>query len=76
MLIAKTFHFNAGHRLADHNGVCRNVHGHNYVCVVYLQGETLDNNGMVTDFKTMNNIKQWIDDNLDHAFIYQQDDHI
>ncbi|HEY1182667.1 MAG TPA: 6-carboxytetrahydropterin synthase, partial [Bryobacteraceae bacterium] len=42
--------FAAGHALRNYKGKCENVHGHNYRCQVSLQGETLDEIGLLVDF--------------------------
>lgn len=42
---------------------CRNLHGHNWVVVVFCRAEKLNESGMVCDFK---HIKNLIHDKLDH----------
>ena len=53
--IAKQFRWEMGHRLPDHPGLCKNIHGHSYEAQVILVGEP-DESGMVMDYfdlKTM-----------------------
>jgi len=42
---------------------CEALHGHNWTIIVHCKSETLDANGMVTDFTA---IKSFVHDNLDH----------
>jgi len=48
------------------------VHGHNYVVTVHLKSETLDEYGFVKDYKSLKNVKQFIDDTLDHRCLNDQ----
>ncbi|MCB0346589.1 MAG: 6-carboxytetrahydropterin synthase [Bdellovibrionales bacterium] len=67
--------FSAGHRLKDHEGKCRNLHGHNYLVEFHLSAAELDGVGRVLDFAE---IKQrlggWIKQYWDHSFILARDD--
>lgn len=66
--IEKEFHFSAAHQLQglgkDHP--CGRVHGHNYILRVFLQSERLDEIGFVQDYKALNSIKKFVDENMDH----------
>ena len=42
--------FAAAHRLREYEGKCRQVHGHNYRVRVSLEGEQLDETGLLVDF--------------------------
>jgi len=42
------------------------MHGHNYRVTVHLKSETLDEYGFVKDYKSLKNVKQFIDETLDH----------
>lgn len=69
--------FHAAHRLDEHVGLCQNLHGHSYQVEVTLGSDSLDIMDMVIDFGDVNRtIKKWIDDNLDHCFIYDVNDKI
>lgn len=73
--LEKTFLFEASHRLqAGYTGKCTNNHGHSWVCKIILRGEELDGKAMLMDFSDMKAIKNWIDDNLDHATILLKGD--
>ena len=73
MKIAKEFHWEMGHRLPEHFGLCKNIHGHSYKMIVEFEGE-LDEQGMVIDFYDVEKIIVPIIDELDHAFMVKDDD--
>lgn len=66
--ISKEFHFAASHRLAgladDHP--CGRLHGHNYVVRVEITSTEVNEVGFVLDYRSLDPIKAWIDDTLDH----------
>ena len=69
ILLSRTFHFDAAHKVVDYNGKCENLHGHTYFLKVTIGGE-LKKNGMVLDFtvlkkETNNLIKTY----LDHKYL-------
>ena len=39
MILGKTFKFDAAHRLYDHKGKCKNLHGHTYKITVEVKAE-------------------------------------
>ncbi len=61
--------FAAGHALRGYRGKCENPHGHNYKVQVTLHGESLDNIGLLFDFKDLKIAMNDIIDRLDHKFI-------
>lgn len=62
--VTKTFEISAAHKLnLDYDSPCTNLHGHNWKITVTCKSETLNQNGMVVDFKY---IKNEIKDKLDH----------
>ena len=73
MKIAKEFNWEMGHRLPEHFGKCKNIHGHSYKMMVELEGD-LDDNGMVMDYYDLKKIINPIIDNLDHAFMVNEND--
>ncbi len=73
MKIAKEFHWEMGHRLPEHFGLCKNIHGHSYKMIVEFEGE-LDEQGMVIDFYDVEKIITPIIGELDHAFMVKDDD--
>jgi 6-pyruvoyltetrahydropterin/6-carboxytetrahydropterin synthase len=61
--------FSSGHYLRNYKGKCENPHGHNYRVLVTLRGETLDETGLLLDFKELKNILRPVVDYLDHQMI-------
>lgn len=52
---------------------CRHLHGHQGKVHVFLESDMLER-GMVTDFKHLGWLKNFLDDNLDHKFIVDVND--
>lgn len=61
--------FAAGHALRNYRGKCENVHGHNYRVQVTVQGENLDDNGLLVDFSDLKQLMRKVVNYLDHRFI-------
>ena len=65
--IQKRLEISASHYLElDYESKCSVLHGHNWIVTVYCRAESLDANGMVTDFT---HIKTRVMDRLDHKAI-------
>jgi 6-pyruvoyltetrahydropterin/6-carboxytetrahydropterin synthase len=45
--------FDAAHALRGYQGPCENLHGHTWKVQVFLQGEKLNQIGLLEDFKTI-----------------------
>ncbi|GAB4289288.1 MAG: 6-carboxytetrahydropterin synthase QueD [Ignavibacteriaceae bacterium] len=73
MKVAKEFRWEMGHRLPEHFGLCKNIHGHSYKMIVEFEG-TLNENGMVIDFYDIEKNIDPIIENLDHAFMVNKND--
>lgn len=63
-----------GHRLPNHGGQCRNLHGHRYVADVVFDGPVergygLSTEGMVDDFGTLKSLLRSEIDKLDHRLL-------
>lgn len=83
--IDKQFSFCYGHRVwsqqleveycerGDANTKCRHLHGHEGLVHVYLENDILER-GMVTDFKHLGWLKNFLDDVIDHKFIIDYHD--
>ena len=69
--VTKTIRFDAAHILTNHQGLCKNLHGHTYrVDVSVTQGDG-DTSDMVIDFKDLKRIaSEVVCERFDHAFIY------
>ncbi len=73
--VTKRLEFCYGHRLLDHDGVCRHLHGHNALVEIDIEADALDDRNMVVDFSEVKQlVKAWIDRELDHKMILRQDD--
>ena len=75
MKIAKEFRWEMGHRLPEHFGLCKNIHGHSYKMLVEFEGE-LDKNEMVIDYYDVEKIVNPLIEKLDHAFMVNKNDNI
>jgi len=63
------------HLLENHQGMCKNLHGHNFKLFVTIVSKDGLTNGMVMDFSDIKNIvNQIIISKLDHAFVYNKND--
>ena len=49
-----------------YNGECARVHGHNFEITVVLKGESLDNFGMLADFKEIKKRLRGLLERFDH----------
>jgi len=65
--ISKRIEIAGSHKLnLDYNSPCQNIHGHNWIITVFCKSETLNENGMIIDFKL---IKELIHNKLDHKHL-------
>ena len=80
MLITRRLEFDAGHRIPNHNSLCKHLHGHRYAIEITLAGdiittEGLPEQGMVMDFTDVKRIAQeQLVDAWDHAFLVYRGD--
>ena len=69
--VTKTVRFDAAHILTNHQGLCKNLHGHTYRADVTVSQPEGDGRDMVIDFKDLKTIaNEVICARFDHAFIY------
>jgi len=70
--------FRAGHRLLPpYQGKCNNVHGEGYTAICIFEKEELNQNDMLMDFKcTKEVVKNWVDENWDHAYLHKTNDDV
>jgi 6-pyruvoyltetrahydropterin/6-carboxytetrahydropterin synthase len=61
--------FAAGHALRNYKGACENVHGHNFKVLVTIEGERLDDAGMLVDFLDVKQSMRDVIARLDHVFL-------
>jgi 6-pyruvoyltetrahydropterin/6-carboxytetrahydropterin synthase len=58
----------------DTKCACRHNHGHQGHVHIFVEGEDLNPQGMVCDFKELGFMKDFLDDYLDHKFIVASHD--
>ena len=65
--VCKRLEISAAHSLMlSYESKCEDLHGHNWIVKIYCKSETLNQDGMVTDFTL---IKKKIEKALDHKFL-------
>lgn len=62
------------HRQHHHDGHCSLVHGHNWSFGLTFGCHQPDANGFVVDFGKLKFLKRWIEENLDHACVFNRTD--
>ena len=61
--------FSSGHYLRNYIGKCENPHGHNYKVRVTLAGASLDEAGLLLDFKLLKHVMRPVIERLDHFML-------
>ena len=61
MKIKTTFEFDAAHRLVGCDGECKHLHGHMWKVEVEVEGNKVDDVGIMIDFKELKKIKDYYD---------------
>jgi 6-pyruvoyltetrahydropterin/6-carboxytetrahydropterin synthase len=61
--------FASAHALRNYKGACENVHGHNWKVQVVIEGDKLDEAGMLIDFLDVKRMMDAIVARLDHQFL-------
>ena len=72
--LKKIFHFEAGHSLAHHQGLCHQPHGHSYTLTVCLRSKNLSDSGpqknMVIDYHSIKvAVEPILKEYLDHQWL-------
>ena len=62
------------HRQHTHDGHCAFIHGHNWRIALTFACREVDANGFVIDFGQLKYIRNWIDEHLDHACLFNEND--
>ena len=66
-IVCKSLEVSASHFLSlSYDSPCANIHGHNWHIEVWCRAESLNQDGMVVDFK---HIKEKIHGRLDHKYL-------
>lgn len=73
MKISKEYHWEMGHRLPFHNGLCKNLHGHSYKAIITVEGNP-DNTGILIDFYDLDSLMKPLLEKMDHGFILSESD--
>ncbi len=61
--------FAAAHKLRGYKGACENLHGHNWKLDVVFHAPSLNELGMVADFRDVKAALAEVLDGLDHQFL-------
>ena len=61
--------FAAAHTLRDYPGACSRLHGHNWKVEVEVTATTLDETGMVLDFKHIRQATHAVIEHYDHQYL-------
>jgi 6-pyruvoyltetrahydropterin/6-carboxytetrahydropterin synthase len=73
--ITKNLSFCYGHRLMNHPGKCRHLHGHSARVAITLESNELNDQGMVCDFSDNKQfVGEWINKTLDHNLLLHKND--
>ena len=75
-LITRQYEIDAGHRLVNHEGKCKKLHGHRYVFLLHLEGEELDDVGRVLDFADCKRLLADVVEPWDHRMLLNEKDTI
>jgi len=76
-IITKEVYFCYGHRLMNHPGKCRNLHGHSVKASISIKQKQLNEQAMVCDFSDVKEcVEAFINQHLDHNFLLYKDDPI
>ena len=62
-------HFDAAHKLIDHEGKCAELHGHTWKVEVFVVGEKINSAGILVDFSILEEKLNKIIKRLDHKFL-------
>lgn len=78
--ITRRLEFDSGHRIPNHGGQCKHLHGHRYAIELTLSGVIADHpgkadDGMVMDFGDIKRLaNQHVVEPWDHAFLVAKED--
>ena len=61
--------FEAAHRIKNYPGKCAELHGHNWMVEAIVQGDTLNELGILIDFKILKSELNRVLENLDHKYL-------
>ena len=61
--------FSAAHMLKGYDGLCSNLHGHNWTVQVFIQAGQLDDIGIAADFTVIKRVLTEILAQFDHKYL-------
>ncbi len=61
--------FSAAHNLREVGGKCESLHGHNFKVEVAVEAESLDDQGMVVDFRLLKEKTRGLLEGVDHKYL-------
>ena len=64
-----TREFSAAHMLKGYDGLCSNLHGHNWTVQVFIQATALDDIGIAADFTVIKRVLTEILSQFDHKYL-------
>ncbi|MGH9449030.1 MAG: 6-carboxytetrahydropterin synthase QueD [Terriglobia bacterium] len=67
--VSVDYSFSAGHALRNYKGKCENVHGHNYRVRVTVEGDALNDAGLLVDFADLKAGIRSLASRMDHQFL-------
>jgi 6-pyruvoyltetrahydropterin/6-carboxytetrahydropterin synthase len=67
--VSREGRFSSAHRLRDYQGPCEQLHGHNWRVRVTVGSDTLDQSGMVMDFRLLGKQLADVLRRFDHAYL-------
>lgn len=74
-IITKEVYFCYGHRLMNHAGKCRHLHGHSVKAAISVKQPQLNAHSMVCDFSDLrDSVEKFIHETLDHNFLLHKTD--
>lgn len=77
--VTKEYRAEIAHRLPDHSGKCKLIHGHSYIFQVtassaLVSGDDLPRSGMVFDFSHLKGVLEEVIGPWDHSLLLFEDD--
>jgi len=66
--------FSGAHLIRNYHGKCEALHGHNWKVEVLVASESLDEGGMVLDFKILKESTRRVLETLDHKYLNELPD--
>lgn len=79
MTVTRRYEWDMGHRLPNHEGKCRRLHGHRYAAEIDIQGHVQQSgpsSGMVIDFSALDKRIEECIGEWDHRTMLHEDDQI